>query len=97
MSYRKLYSSLTLDEPHSSLVKKVALTSDKSNQVLLAMMVRKNKDVCQTIDTYSLEHKIKHTKPKPPPKAKVLSVSRPSNLYSHLYDDRSLKASLERR
>lgn len=43
MSYRKLYSLLNLDETHSALVRKVASTSDKSTQVLLGMLVRKNK------------------------------------------------------
>ena len=43
MAHRKIYSMLNFDEAHTALIRKVASTSDKYTQVLLAMMLRKNK------------------------------------------------------
>lgn len=75
MSYhRRLYSSLNVEDTHSALIKKIASTSDKSSQVLLGMMVRKNKEVQDTISQYSLLHKIKHQKPKTLPRVKAATL-----------------------
>lgn len=64
MTLRKLYNILNIEEAHSTLIKKIATTSEKSNQTLLSMMIRKNKELQLAINAYAASHKTKQQKQK---------------------------------